>query len=113
MKRILTTVCALLLIGCAVTTRTEGTRIEKDHVLDLKPGTTTRQAVIEAFGAPTNTTYENKEEKLIYVFKERKVPVYLGGLVENETQKKESVSTLELVIRENIVYSYKFKNTEN
>ena len=94
-------------------TRTEGTRIDKSKVLEIKPGSTTRQAVIEAFGSPTEVSYENSEERMVYTFKEKKVPAYLGGVVENEVRGSESKTTLELVFRDNVVWSYGFKSAGN
>ncbi|MBI5644340.1 MAG: hypothetical protein HY954_12805 [Deltaproteobacteria bacterium] len=114
MKKIIFTIALLFAAaGCATVMRTEGNKIEKNSVLNLKPGTTTRQMVLESFGAPSNINNENNEEKLVYVFKEKKIPVYLGGIIENETKKSESVTTLELIIRDNILYSYRFKSAEN
>lgn len=114
MKRCLLTLFLITLLGCAaVKVNSEGTKIDKSQVLNLKPGTTTRQTVIETFGAPTNITYENNEEKMVYIYKEKKTPYYLNGLVENEAQSKESTTTLELRLRDGIVYSYNFKSSEN
>ncbi len=114
MKRFLLALPLMLtIIGCSVASRTEGTKIDRNLVLNLKPGATTRQMVIDAFGAPSAINYENNEEKFTYTFKEKAVPVYLGGLVENETKGKESLTTLELVLKDDIVYSYRFKSAEN
>src|SRR5574337_1095952 len=114
MKRILLTFSLIALLGCAaVKVNSEGAKIDKAQVLNLKPGTTTRQTVIETFGAPTNITYENNEEKMTYIYKEKKTPYYLNGLVESEAQSKESTTTLELRLRDGIVYSYNFKSSEN
>ncbi len=114
MKKFLLTLSLITLLGCAaVKVNSEGNKIDKAQVLNLKPGTTTRQTVIETFGAPTNITYENNEEKMVYIYKEKRTPYYLNGLVENEAQGKESVTTLELTLRDGVVYSYNFKSSEN
>ncbi len=113
MKRLFLALPVLLLLGCSVANKTEGTKIDRNSVLNLKPGATTRQMVIESFGPPSAINYENNEEKLTYTFREKSVPVYMGGLVENETRGKESLTTLELVIKDNVVYSYRFKSAEN
>lgn len=113
MKRLMMLVPAILLAGCMSVTKTEGTRIDKAQVLEIKAGSTSRQAVIGAFGTPTEVSYENNEERMIYRFKEKKVPAYMGGLVENEAKSRESVTVLELVFRDNVVWSYKYKSSEN
>lgn len=114
MKKLLLILPLVIIIGCAsLAKRTQGTRIDKDKVMNIKPGTTTRQMVLEAFGQPTELSVEGSEEKLVYVFKEKATPAYFGGLVENEVQSKDSVTTLELILKDNIVYSYRFKSSEN
>lgn len=113
MKRLIWVLPAIMLIGCAgVASKTEGTRFEKAQVLEIRPGTTTKEAVITAFGQPSETKTEDGSEKLIYVFKERKTPTYFGGLVENELNAKDDTSTLEVVIKENVVTEYKYKVVE-
>lgn len=113
MKKLITLILALALTGCVSISRTEGARIDRAKVLELKPGATTRQAVIESFGNPTEVTFENNEEKMVYTFKEKKTPAYLGGLVENEVKSTVDATTLELVFRDNIIYSYRFKSSQN
>lgn len=70
--------------------------------------------VLETFGTPTEISFDNNtsEEKMLYVFKEKKIPFYFG-VVENEIRSRQSITTLELIIRNNVVYSYKFKSAEN
>jgi outer membrane protein assembly factor BamE (lipoprotein component of BamABCDE complex) len=114
MKRILIAVVAgLMLAGCASVTKTEGVKVDREKVLELKPGVTTRQAVLEAFGAPSEVINENNEERLSYVFKEKKTPSYLGGMVENEVISREKKTVLEVVLRNDVVYSYRYKSSEN
>lgn len=114
MKRLIIALIPAMLLaaGCTAVTKTEGTKIDRAKVLELKPGSTTRQAVIAAFGTPTEISYENNEEKMVYSFKEKKVPAYLGGLVENEALRKEAATVLELVFRNDVVWSYRFKSSE-
>lgn len=113
MKKLLIPIAAVLLAGCMTLTKTEGTKIDKAKVLEIQAGSTSRQAVITAFGSPTEVSYENNEERMIYRFKEKKIPAYMGGIVENESKSRESVTVLELVFRDNVVWSYRYKNTEN
>ena len=105
---------ALIMSGCAATSsRTEGSKINKDSVLTIQPGSTTREMVIEKFGEPAETSIEGDEEKMTYRFKENKVPNYLGGVVIDEKGETESATTLELTIKDNVVFSYRYKSSEN
>lgn len=111
---IIAAVFALILAGCASTAvRTEGVRIDGARALNIKTGSTTRQEVLQTFGSPSEVNKENDEEKMVYVFREKTVPTYFGGLIESEAQRKETSSTLEIVLRNGVVYSYRFKSTEN
>lgn len=104
--------------GCtsAMTRKTEsveGARIERQAVIDgIKPGETTRQMVIDAFGPPTSVNTEDGSEKIIYEFKEKKVPVYFG-VVENETARTEASATLEVIFKGDIVSSFRYRAAEN
>ncbi|MBI5599187.1 MAG: hypothetical protein HY890_05550 [Deltaproteobacteria bacterium] len=110
MKRLLWILPAISLIGCAGTvSKTEGARFEKTQVLEIKPGSTTREAVIAAFGQPAETSTENGAEKLVYVFKEHKTPTLFGGLVESELNAKDQTTTLEVVIKAGVVDEYRYK----
>ncbi len=114
MNRLFLALPVLMLLGCAtVATRSEGNKIDKAQVLNLKPGVTTRQMVLETFGPPANITFDNNEEKMMYIFKEKKTPSYLNGLIESEAQSKESTTTLEVILRSDVVYSYRYKSSEN
>lgn len=111
---IIAAVFALTLAGCAsAIVRTEGVRIDRAQVLDIKVGSTTRQEVLQAFGSPTAVNNENDAEKMVYVFRKKTVPTYFGGLIESEAQRKEASSTLEIVLRNGVVDSYSFKSMEN
>ena len=113
MKRALLAVLVLAMIGCTmIETRTEGRRLDSAEIMQLKPGITTRQAAIDLFGAPTEITNKDGEEQLVYTFKEKKIPSYFGGLLINESNITEEASTLTLIIRDDIVFSYKFNNLE-
>jgi len=114
MKRVVIALIAgLMITGCASVTRTEGVKVDREKVLELKPGVTTRQAVLQTFGAPTEVSFENNEERLSYVFKEKKTPAYLGGIVENDVMSKEKKTVLEIVLRNDVVYTYRYKSSEN
>lgn len=114
MKRVTIALMAgLLLIGCASVTKTEGVKVDREKVLELKAGVTTRQSVLQAFGAPTEVSFENNEERMSYVFKEKKTPAYLGGIVENDVISREKKTVLELVFKNDVVYSYRYKSSEN
>ena len=113
MKRLLMALPLVFIVGCAgIATKTEGTKIKKESVLQIEPGKTTRQMIISEFGEPSSVTTENGMEKMTYLFKEKKVPSYLGGLVENETRSKEETKTLEVTISEDLVRTFRFKSAE-
>lgn len=114
MKRILTVmITGLMLAGCASVTKTEGIKVDREKVLELKPGVTTRQSVLQAFGAPSEVSFENNEERMSYIFKEKKTPAYFGGIVENDVISREKKTVLELVFRNDVVHSYRYKSSEN
>ncbi len=109
---------AFILAGCsqAVTKKTEsveGARIERQAVIDkIKPGETTRQMVLDAFGPPTSINTHDGAEKITYEFTEKKVPVYFG-VVENETARTSSAATLEVIFKGDIVSSFRYRSSEN
>ncbi len=102
--------------GCSTvistTSRPEGAKIEKEAVLKLTPGVTTRDEVISAFGNPAETVTENNEERLKYVYREKKIKSYFGGTIRDEVTGGTETTTLEVVIKNNAVDSYKFKTVE-
>lgn len=99
--------------GCAGTiVKTEGIRIERESLTDIKPSVTTRDSVISLFGNPSETSSGNGEETLKYIFKEQKTPTYMGGFVEDSAGAKTTTTTLEFTIKDNIVQSYRFKSSE-
>ncbi len=114
MKKAFLAVLAATLLGCTtVETRTEGRKLDSAHILQIRPGITTRQAAIDLLGAPTAITNEDGTELLLYTFKEEKVPSYFGGLLVDESRGTTESSSLLLKIRGGIVYSYKFNNLED
>ncbi|MBI5887411.1 MAG: hypothetical protein HZB82_01685 [Deltaproteobacteria bacterium] len=117
MKKIVFLAALLALTaGCstvtAKTTKAEGAKLEKEAALKLKPGITSREAVISAFGAPAETVTENGEERLKYVYTEKQIKSYFGGTIQDEVTGGKETTTLEVVIKNNIVDSYKFKKIE-
>lgn len=114
MKRVaIALITGLLLVGCTAVTKTEGIKVDREKVLELKPGVTTRQSVLQVFGAPSEVSFENNEERMSYVFKEKKTPAYFGGIVENDVISREKKTVLEVVLRNDIVHSYRYKSSEN
>lgn len=109
MKKLMTVFLALFVFGCSASTiQTDGVSIDKTRLSTIVPGSTTKQAVIEAFGLPTETTLSNELEKIVYVYKEKKAPVYFG-VIENQARATDEVTTLEFTLSEGIVSSYKYK----
>lgn len=114
MKRLLLATIAgsLLLAGCAkavVEVRPTGKKIEKSIVLGLKPGTTTKQEILDAFGEPGNISGEGTQEVFSYVYKEELVPVY-ANTIENKVMSKTRKSTLEITLKDGTLYQYKFSS---
>jgi outer membrane protein assembly factor BamE (lipoprotein component of BamABCDE complex) len=102
---------AIYLAGCATfETRTKGNPIENDKLDSIRPGTTTRAQIVNIFGIPAEETSEGGVEKMVYTYKERKVPVYLG-LIKNETRARVTVTTLEITLKGDTVSSYKFSSS--
>jgi len=95
-----------------VATKPEGTRIEKATVLEIQPGVTGREKIIETFGQPSETTTEGGSERLVYVFKEMKTKTYFEGLVESEVNAKTRTTTLTILIKNEVVDEYHYKVVE-
>jgi len=99
------------LSGCTtVVAKGDGPKIDKALVMELKPGVTDKKAVIGAFGEPAEASSANNEEKLLYIYKEKKTPVYLGGLIENQAGEVSVNTTLEIILKDGVVNSYKYKS---
>lgn len=114
MKKIILAVIVLSLLGCAAADkRSYGPRFDRDQVLAIKPGVTTRDGILTMFGKPGEVSSAAGQETLIYVFQEKSVPSYLGGLVVDETRSKTSTSTLTIILKDDVVYSFDFKRVEN
>jgi len=114
MRRLLPAVIAVVLMGCATpSVRIEGRLIDKAKVLEIRPGETTRTTIIETFGNPVKISSEGDTEKMIFLYRERKVPAYFGGLVENETSGRVTTTTLEVTLSNGVVQSYNFNSTRN
>ena len=100
----------ILLAGCVtVETEVSGRQIQSESVMQIKPGVTTRSSAIDLFGNPTEISNSDGVETLLYVYKEERTPVYFGGMVQLDPQKKNEYKSLELVIKDGIVDSYRFK----
>ncbi len=110
MKRLLLIGFAVLILsGCATyETRTEGATIEDELVTTIETGTTTRKEILEKFGTPTEITVEGEEELMVYDYTVRKVPSYIGGMVEVPARSEVTNKRLEIKIRYDKVLSYKY-----
>lgn len=100
----------IALSGCAtVEKRTEGTRIDKYMVESIKPGSTTRKAMLEIFGSPSMVNKkEDGSEEFIYKYVEKKVKVYAEGLIVNERNAPTTSATLEIIVKDDIIIGYRF-----
>ncbi len=113
MKKILLFVLIASLAGCAtVDTESSGQHIKSESVIQIKPGVTTRSSAIDLFGNPTEITHSGGVETLLYVYKENKTPTYFGGLLQVDSQKKSEHNSLELIIKNGLVDSYRFKTNK-
>lgn len=114
MRKLVLAMLLLSLAGCAgMISRAQGTHIDREKVLNIKPGTTTRSSVISDFGEPAEVSFENGEEKFRYVFKEKRIRTYMAGLVEDASSGRVITVTLELTLKDGIVYSYRYKTVED
>jgi len=110
MKKTLLTIFLAALIGCSgVVVNTEGVKLDRAVISRIEPGVSTRADVIELLGEPSDIYIDEGSERLIYRFKEKKTPTYAGGLVENELGGRTTTKTLQVVIKDGVAASYKFK----
>lgn len=114
MKKLILAAIVLSLAGCAsMQTRSYGTRFDKEQALSIRPGLTTKDGILAMFGKPAEIVSSATEETLTYVYQEKNIPSYLGGLVVDETRSKTSTSTLTIILKNDVVYSFDFKRVEN
>ena len=114
LKNLLLALPVIALVGCAgtVATKPTGTAIDKERVIEIQPGKTTREKVVETFGQPSEVRIEGTTETLVYVYKEMKTKTYLEGLVESEVNAKTRTTTLTVVIKDGVVDEYNYKVVE-
>ena len=112
MKKVLLIILALLVYGCATyTTTTEGTLIHENMISSIETGETTEEWIIDLLGPPTKReSLEDDKEKLVYIYTEKSVPKYFFNTVVDESKAIVSKSVLEVVIKDGIVFSYKYKS---
>ncbi len=105
---------SVILTGCAtVELGREGMKIEEKNIKKIMPGSTTRQEVIEAFGEPKEIIEKTAgREELFFEHKVNEAPTYLGGLVIDKKRAREQKSTLMVIIKDNIVESYRYEMKE-
>ena len=115
MKRYFAILSILTILAACTTMKatSEGYKITKEQVEEIKPGVTTKDNIIDAFGNPTNVEQkEDGTEVLTYTYKEKKTPTYLKGLIINERGSTATTATLEIVMKDGTVLSYNFKKQE-
>ncbi len=105
---------SVALTGCAtVELGKEGMKIEEKNIKKIMPGSTTRKEVIEAFGEPKEIVEKTAgREELFFEHKVNEAPTYLGGLVIDKKRAWEQRSTLMVIIKDNIVESYRYEMKE-
>lgn len=104
----------LFLSGCAsYRVDVVGAMIPEESIKNIALGTTEEMEVYKIFGKPSKTMeFLDGSKELTYEYREEKIPVYLGGLIINEKGKRESTSTLKIIIKNGRVESYHFKKRE-
>ncbi len=118
MKKICLAVIIFFAIsGCAtfrtIETKSDGNKIDKSMIDNIKPGVTTKKAVIEVFGQPSKTIKKDDgSEELIYSYTEKKTPSYFSGFIVKERNAVVTTTILEIIIKGDIVLGYKFAKTE-
>ncbi len=112
MKKILLIILLLSVYGCATyTTTTEGTLIHENMVADIETGETTEEWIIDLLGPPTTREpLEDGKEKISYVYTEKRVPKYLMGTITDESKTITARNLLEIVIKDGVVFSYRYKS---
>lgn len=114
MKKICLAVIMLFAISSCATieTRSEGKKIDKEMISSIKPGVTTQKAVIEVFGYPSKSNKkEDGTEELIYTYSEKDVSSYFSGFIIREKNAPTTNTTLEIIIKDDVVIGYKFVKT--
>jgi len=111
-KKILLIILALSIYGCATyTTTTEGTLIHENMIADIETGETTEEWIVDLLGPPAKReSLEDDKEKLVYIYTEKSVPKYFFNTVVNESKTITTKNVLEIVIKDGVVFSYKYKS---
>ncbi|MBI3398074.1 MAG: hypothetical protein HY026_02400 [Deltaproteobacteria bacterium] len=117
MKKVLVILILLNLTACAfiksTSSQSEGNKINRDHVEEIKPGITAKSSIIDTFGNPATTESKpDGAEVLTYTYREKKTPTYLGEFIVNERGSHTTTITLEIIIKDGLVLSYSFKKQE-
>ncbi|MBI5893218.1 MAG: hypothetical protein HZB79_06150 [Deltaproteobacteria bacterium] len=114
MKKICLAVIMLFAISSCATieTRSEGNKIDKQLIESIKPGVTTKKAIIETFGYPSKSNKkEDGTEEFIYNHVEKNVSSYFSGFIIKEKNAPTTSTALEIIIKDDIVIGYKFIKT--
>ncbi len=113
MKIILLVILAVTLYGCGTyTTTTEGTLIHENMITSIETGVTTEEWIIDLLGEPTEKeSLTDDKEKLVYIYTEKSVPKYIMGAVVDESRTIVSKNILEVVVKDGIILSYKYKSS--
>jgi len=110
-------IAAMTITACAaissVKVKTEGVKITKEQINEIKPGSTTKNDIIKTFGNPIKTESKTDgTDALTYTYTEKKTPTYFGEFIVNEKQSKIITMTLEVTIKDGLVQSYNFAQEE-
>jgi hypothetical protein len=107
-------ILSVTLTGCAtVELGKEGRKIEEKNIKKIMPGSTTREEVVEIFGEPKEIIEKAAgREELFFEHKVNEASTYLGGLVIDKKRAREQKYTLMVIIKDNIVESYRYEMKE-
>jgi outer membrane protein assembly factor BamE (lipoprotein component of BamABCDE complex) len=100
--------------GCAtVELGKEGREIDEKAVTTISPGSTTRSEIVQAFGEPTDSIIKaGGREELYYEQTVDEARSYLGGLIIDKKRIKEQKYTLKVIVKDNVVESYRYELRE-
>ncbi|MEK6599461.1 MAG: hypothetical protein AABY52_03850 [Deltaproteobacteria bacterium] len=117
-KTLMIIIVAMTVTACAsissVKVKTEGVKITREQIDEIKPGSTTKNDIIETFGNPIKMESKTDgTDVLTYTYTEKKTPTYFGEFIVNERQNKVTTITLEVIIKDGLVLSYNFKKQED
>ena len=75
----------------------------------IRAGTSTSDDVVALLGQPDEKKDVDGMVKYVYTYRVKKTPTYLGGLITRSGSARTTTRKLEVLIKNGVVYSYKFR----